>query len=53
MTNHYVYPSRVELRETAGHRPTRDELAEQQRLTEQRRRRSAQARRAATQKGNP
>lgn len=53
MTSHsYIYPSRVELRETAGHRPTHDELKQQQQLVEQRRRRAAQGR-AAIRKGTP
>lgn len=45
MSGHsYVHPSRVELRETNGHRPTRDELLQQQRLNDRRRDRAARAR---------
>lgn len=40
----YVHPSRVELRETAGHRPSRDELVAERELADRRRDRAQQAR---------
>lgn len=40
----YVHPSRVELRETAGHRPSRDELVAERELADRRRDRAHRAR---------
>lgn len=40
----YIHPSRVEMHETAGYRPTRDELREEETAAARRRLRAAQAR---------
>lgn len=49
MTGHqYIFPSRVENAETAGWRPSRDELREEQHAVDRRRQRAAQARTRVT-----
>lgn len=47
MTRSYVHPSHVEIAETTGYRPTRDELLEEQEAVQRRRRRAEQARNKA------